>query len=439
MKSAVRKLEGFLEIAVLSVVYYLVWRYFYRNLGFRYYGKGKYVLTGVYAFLILILFLYCDGFKYGHNKISDVTISQWISIVIINVITYFQICLMLNHMVNILPIVLLIVVDALLAFGFVYFYTYIYHRLYVPKHMLMVYGNENAVTLKLKMDTRPDKYRVEKLLSVEEKLERIQEEILKYDAVIINDVSAQDRNDILKFCYREGVRSYVVPKISDIILGGAEDITLFDTPLLLVKGRGLTIGQRFIKRMMDIAFCLIALIPGLPVMLIIALAIKMDDHGPIFYRQERVTRNGEKFEILKFRSMVVDAEKEGIPIPATDGDPRITKVGKVIRATRLDELPQILNILKGDMSIVGPRPERVEHVEMYMEEIPEFIYRYKVKGGLTGYAQIYGKYNTNAYDKLRLDLIYIENYSIVLDIKLILMTLRIMLKPESTEGFDKAV
>lgn len=147
---------------------------------------------------------------------------------------------------------------------------------------------------------------------------------------------------------------------------------------------------------------------------------------------------GRTFQILKFRSMIVNAEAEGKSIPATENDPRITKVGRVIRATRLDELPQILNILKGDMSIVGPRPERVEHMKKYTEKIPEFVYRTKVKGGLTGFAQIYGKYNTSAYDKLRLDLIYIENYSLMMDIKLILMTLRVMLRKESTEGFDKA-
>ena len=137
--------------------------------------------------------------------------------------------------------------------------------------------------------------------------------------------------------------------------------------------------------------------------------------------------------------MIVDAEKPGQSIPATDKDPRITKVGNIIRATRVDELPQILNIIKGDMSIVGPRPERVEHVEEYERLIPEFGFRLKVKGGLTGYAQIYGKYNTTPYDKLRLDLMYIENYSLLTDIKLILMTIRIILKKESTEGFDKTL
>lgn len=188
---------------------------------------------------------------------------------------------------------------------------------------------------------------------------------------------------------------------------------------------------------MDVVICLVAMVVAAPIMLVVAIAIKLEDGGPVFYKQGRVTRDNKVFDILKFRSMIVDAEKGGISIPATDHDPRITKVGRVIRATRIDELPQIINILKGDMSIVGPRPERVEHVEKYTQEIPEFGYRLKVKGGLTGYAQIYGKYNTSAYDKLRLDLMYIENYSLALDIKLILMTLQIMLKKESTEGFDQ--
>jgi exopolysaccharide biosynthesis polyprenyl glycosylphosphotransferase len=221
------------------------------------------------------------------------------------------------------------------------------------------------------------------------------------------------------------------------VIRGATEICLFDTPLLLVRGRGLTVTQKVIKRALDILLSVIAMIVASPIMLLVALAIKCEDGGPVFYRQDRVTLNGKVFSILKFRSMIVNAEKDGKSQPATGRDPRITKVGNIIRATRIDELPQILNILKGDMSIVGPRPERVEHVEKYTQELPEFTYRLKVKGGLTGYAQIYGKYNTSAYDKLRLDLMYIENYSILLDIKLILLTIRIILKKESTEGFEK--
>ncbi|MBR6552118.1 MAG: sugar transferase, partial [Clostridia bacterium] len=200
--------------------------------------------------------------------------------------------------------------------------------------------------------------------------------------------------------------------------------------------QGLTIEQRAAKRFMDIVLSLIALILFSPLFVIIALAIKLYDRGPVFYKQKRATKDMRVFDILKFRSMIVDAEKDG-PKPATNNDSRITPVGKVIRALRVDELPQILNILKGDMSIVGPRPERVEHVEKYSKEIPEFTCRYKVRGGLTGYAQVFGKYNTSAYNKLKMDLMYIQKYSLALDIKLIIMTVKILFKKDSTEGFKE--
>ena len=231
---------------------------------------------------------------------------------------------------------------------------------------------------------------------------------------------------------------YAVPKISDVLIRGAEDIQLFDTPLVLIKSTGLSRAQRFVKRILDIVLSGIGLLITWPFLLLIALAIKIEDRGPVFYRQRRATRDYREFDILKFRSMIVDAEKFGESIPATGKDPRITKVGRFIRAIRADELPQLINILKGDMSIVGPRPERLEHVRKYAEEVPEFGYRLKVKGGLTGYAQVYGKYNTSAYDKIRLDLMYIEHYSIWLDLKIILLTLRIVFQKESTEGFDVA-
>jgi exopolysaccharide biosynthesis polyprenyl glycosylphosphotransferase len=288
------------------------------------------------------------------------------------------------------------------------------------------------------METRPDKYHVTKLIPVEDGFESICEQIQAFDAVIINDVPAQIRNDIIKFCYCHQIRTYVAPKLTDIIVRGATSINLFDTPLLLVKGNGLTPIQRIIKRLMDLIICLPVAIIAAPFMVLTAIAIKLEDGGPIFFKQRRATLGGKEFDILKFRSMIVDAEKEGFSIPATGKDPRITKVGNIIRATRIDELPQLLNIIKGDMSIVGPRPERVEHMEAYGKEVPEFDFRLKVKGGLTGYAQIYGKYNTSPYDKLRMDLMYVENYSFFNDIKLILMTLRILMKKESTEGFDKA-
>ena len=438
VKSLIRNLEGFFEILILAIAYYVIWRQEYDNGLFpAYFGYGKYVLTGVYALLVLVLFSAFDGFKFGYLRKIDALLSQWISLFIANFITYWQLCLIANKLISVVPMLMLMLVGAVIALICVVFFNWLYHRIYVPKNMAMILGRDDAVTLKFKMETRPDKYHIGKLIPVEDGFDSICQQIMDYDAVIINDVPAQIRNDILKFCYRHEIRTYVTPKLTDIIVRGSTSITLFDTPLLLVKGNGLSPLQQIFKRIMDLVICVPVAIIALPFMLLAALAIKLEDGGPVFFKQKRATLGGNTFEILKFRSMVVDADKIGNQAGATSNDPRITKVGKFIRATRIDELPQLLNIIRGDMSIVGPRPERVEHMEKYGAAIPEFDFRTKVKGGLTGFAQIYGKYNTSPYDKLRLDLMYIENYSFVLDIKLILMTIRIMLSKDSTEGFDK--
>jgi exopolysaccharide biosynthesis polyprenyl glycosylphosphotransferase len=439
VKNLIRSLEGILEILILSLAYYITWRRGYDGDLFpAYIGYGKYVLAGVYGLLVLVLFFAFDGFKFGYLRRLDSLLSQWISLFIANFITYWQLCLIANVVITPVPMLILMVITAAIALVCVCFFTWLYHRLYVPKNMAMIIGRDDAVTLKFKMETRPDKYHIGKLILVEDGFDSICEQIVNYDAVIINDVPAQIRNDILKFCYQNHIRTYVTPKLSDIIVRGATSITLFDTPLLLVKGNGLTPSQRIFKRALDLLICLPAMLVAAPIMLLVALAIKLEDGGPAFYEQERITLNGKPFMIVKFRSMIVNAEKAGVPQLAQEHDPRITKVGRFIRATRLDEIPQILNIIKGDMSIVGPRPERQSYIDQFTKETPEFTYRTKVKGGLTGFAQIYGKYNTSPYDKLRLDMMYIENYSFALDIKLILMTLRIMLSKDSTEGIDVA-
>ncbi len=435
-KGFVRVAETLLEVLILTLVYYAAWKKGYDLAYFEY--KGKYLLMGIYGALLYVFFQNSDCTMFGQLQRIDLVIGQIISLFIVNVITYAQLCLIGNGLLPPWPIVGLTVVDMVIAIVMIYVYTNLYHKLYAPHDMLLIYGNKRGVGLKIKMDSRKDKYNISKLISIEEGYDAIIGEIPKHDAVILNDVPAEMRNDILKFCYRYRVRTYVAPKLTDIMVRGAKNITLFDTPLLLVKGTGLTPAQRVAKRAMDIVLSALGLIVLSPVLLAVAAAIKLEDGGPVFYKQKRLTRGSREFEILKFRSMIVDAEKYAGAVLATEDDPRITKVGKFIRACRLDEFPQLLNILKGDMSIVGPRPERKILADEISKDIPEFAYRLKVRGGLTGYAQIYGKYNTSAYDKLRLDLMYIENYSLLLDIKLIILTLRIIFSKESTEGIDKA-
>ena len=436
MKGFVRVAETLLEILILTLAYYIVWMKGYDLAYFAY--KGKYVLMGVYAVLLYALFLNSECTMFGQLHRGDLIMGQIISICLVNAITYLQLCLIANGILPLAPMLALTGADIVIAIVLILLYTSLYHRLYAPHDMLLIYGHRRGVELKIKMDARKDKYNISGLISSDEGYDKIIQEIPKYDAVVINDVPAQLRNDLLKYCYRYRVRTYVSPKLTDIMLRGARNITLFDTPLLLVKGTGLTPAERVAKRAMDILISAIVLLILSPLMLLIAAAIKLEDGGPIFFRQKRLTRHGREFDILKFRSMVVDAEKYAGAVLATDNDPRITRVGRIIRPFRLDELPQLINILKGDMSIVGPRPERKVIADEYCKDIPEFAYRLKVRGGLTGYAQIYGKYNTSAYDKLRLDLMYIENYSLLLDIKLMILTIRILFSKESTEGVDKA-
>ena len=256
------------------------------------------------------------------------------------------------------------------------------------------------------------------------------------NAVVIWDINEKDRNIILKFCYAHSIRVYVMPKISDVILVGSEELHVFDTPILLTREYSLSMEQRFIKRSIDVICSLILLVVTSPLMLLTALAIKLYDGGPVLYKQVRCTTGQREFYIMKFRSMRTDAEKDGVARLAQKGDKRITPVGKVIRKCRLDELPQLINILRGDMSFIGPRPERPEIIAQYMEVMPEFAFRMKVKAGLAGFAQVYGKYNTSPYDKLKLDLTYIENYSVWLDLKLMLLTLKVLFWPDSTEGVE---
>lgn len=312
----------------------------------------------------------------------------------------------------------------------------IYRKIFPPLRLLEVYGDYKH-GLHRKVNGVKYKYRVAEMVHYSIGEDGIKEKMGQYDAVLISDVPSYYKNKILKLCLDNDKRVYLVPKISDIIVRYSEELNVIDTPLLLCRNTGISYFESIVKRACDIMLGGIALIVLSPIFLVTAIAIKLEDGGPVFYKQERCTINGERFMILKFRSMIVDAEKDGRPHPAGEKDPRITKVGNVIRAFRIDELPQLINIISGTMSIVGPRPERVEHVEMYTAEIPEFTFRSKVKGGLTGYAQVYGKYNTTALDKLKLDLIYIMNYSLLLDLQIIFETVKILFQRESTEGFSE--
>jgi exopolysaccharide biosynthesis polyprenyl glycosylphosphotransferase len=304
--------------------------------------------------------------------------------------------------------------------------------------MLAVFADdEQGKTLIRKMSKIPERFKIERGVSLNRNtVEEIKELIDGYEAVILSDFEKSVKDELLRYCYSNEKRVYLLPSSTDIIVNNSATIQIFDTPVLMCRARGLTTEQEVIKRVMDIAVAVVGLLVAWPFMLGFALAIKIEDGGPVFFKQNRITKDGKVFNVLKFRSMIPDADKNEVK-GTVDNDDRITRVGKIMRPLRIDELPQLLNILFGDMSLVGPRPERIENVYQYTKVYPDFDLRHRVKGGLTGYAQIYGKYNTSPEDKLNMDLIYIEQYSLLLDLKLILMTIKILFMKESTEGFTE--
>lgn len=403
----------------------------------RFWDRGNWAVIGMYGLYLFFFTQVFGGYRIGYNRITEMVLSNYIAVVCTNVVEYFQLCMIMNDYVPVHPVGVLMVVELIFILPYVYMVRKIYIQMYPPRKMLVIYGDYSPDNLIAKINTRKDKYDVCGTVSYTIGYEKLFKMIHQYQGIVIVDVPAQTRNDIMKYCYQESIRTYVAPKISDVILRGAEDIHMFDTPLLLSRNQGLMITQRFWKRTMDIVLSLVGLILVSPFMLITALIIKLTDGGPVFYTQERLTRDGKVFKILKFRSMRTDSEdKSGARLAMKDDD-RVTPIGKIIRAIHFDEIPQILNILKGDMSIVGPRPERQEIQDQYAESIPEFPLRLKVKAGLTGYAQVYGRYNTTPYDKVKMDIAYIENYSLWMDIRLIMMTLKVLFQKENSEGVDQ--
>lgn len=437
-KKLIRSIIVILLVACETIIFMHYWINIYNKYTvFPFFQKGHWMMAAMYI-IYQIIFLYIfGGLKVGYLKKANIIFSQVLAMLGSNVIIYLQIVLLSVRFVNIVPMMKATLVDICVVVIVAIISESIFRKLFPPRELIVLYEDYDPDEFIKKMNSRKDKYIIKQKLNVSDGLDKIKKDIIQSQGVVIYDVHSELRNVILKMCYENDIRAYSTTKISDILIRGAESLHLFDTPLLLYRNNGLNFEQRFAKRTMDIVVSLLMLIITSPIFLCAAIAIKMYDGGPVFYRQARYTLNGKVFNIYKFRSMIVDAEKDGKSQPATDHDPRITPVGRVLRATRLDELPQLIDILIGNMSLVGPRPERIEHVDKYSEDIPEFKYRLKVRGGLTGYAQLYGKYNTSPYDKLQLDLIYIQNYSIFLDIRLIFMTLKIMFMKESTEGFSE--
>ncbi len=428
-------LMAFLIVAVETGIMTYVWVCYYNTeLPKAYYFWGHILIAAVYMLILFMVSAMYGGLKIGSYRMLELLFSQGFSTLMTNVLFYVIVCLLAYHFPSVLPLIAGMIIQCIFIGIWILVATYIYRALFPPLDILLVYDGKTKDLFVDKVKTRRHQFTIAATMQANEDLQSIYDEIDRHEAVMMWDVSTVVRNKLFKYCYERSVEVYVMPKIMDIILRGSQTLHFFDTPLLLTKSSPIEVEQLAAKRLFDIVFSLILLIVLSPFMLLTALLVKCYDGGPVFYKQIRCTRGGREFQIYKFRSMIVAAEQDGVARLATKNDDRITPIGKIIRKVRIDELPQLFNVLSGEMSFVGPRPERPEIIEKYTEAMPEFTYRTKVKAGLTGYAQIYGKYNTLPYDKLKLDLYYIENFSVWLDLKLIIQTVKILFTLESTEG-----
>ena len=431
------------HLGLTLAMFYVAWLYFHygrlsgmNKYGFRY---NYYVLAG-YAVCVAFFNRTYNSYLLGYSRIRSLVFAQFLAQLFSSGIMWFIVCLAWKHWDDPLVFFILLILQLILDAVWSYFANGYYFKLYPPKKTILIYRNELDKKRFGSIQGKP----TERLYKVVEEFQydgysfkAIRDRLEGYEAVFVAGVHSRCRNGIAKYCKEEGIAGFFLPHIGDVIMQEARHIQSFDAPVLFVTRSQLNPEYAILKRVFDIASSGVALILLSPIMLITAAAIHFYDGGPAIYKQVRLTKDGREFQIYKFRSMRVDAEKDGVARLSTgDNDDRITPIGKIVRKCRFDELPQLWNIFKGDMSVVGPRPERPEIARQYYEFLPDFKLRLQVKAGLTGYAQVYGKYNTDPYEKLEFDLLYINDMSPLTDINLIFATFGILFSKDSTEGFE---
>ena len=421
-------------------IFLFVWYTYYNFEMFRsHWLRGCGIMILIYMVLYFYFARLYRAWKIATYPIGETIFSHFLSFGFADLIEYIACCLGARKYVDLLPGVLALIVQLLIATILITITKNVYMRNVPPLPTLVIFGENGADRLKGKLEYKyAHLFDIKQMVSADVPKDELKKKIEECDTVILYRVSAEIREKLIEYAVSMKKKLYVAPAAGDYEFEGFSRRNLIDTPMMKFEYYYDDEIKQFFKRALDIIFSVFFLVLFSPAFLITMVAIKIEDHGPVFFRQDRVTKNDKVFSILKFRSMRVNADQPGEVNPyRAGGDPRVTRVGNVIRKFRIDELPQFINVLKGDMSIVGPRPERVEHVQKYCEETPEFAYRTRVKAGLTGLAQIYGKYNTSAYDKVLWDIQYIENQSILLDLRIVMLTVKTMFTPESSEGFDE--
>lgn len=399
--------------------------------------ESRYYLyvAALYGVLLYLFDRTYNAYLVGFMSPGDLAYSQSLSSTLSLLIVYTLTALAWTRFYNIAPFLLLLLCQILLNLIWSHFITNLYFKLIPTKKTVVVYGKEEDLLRIGEIKDNPRKFSLDTYIR-EDALMDFQQTLEGYEAMFVIGINAALRNQLAQHCAQRGIQGYFLPDVGDVLLSGARHIQSYSVPILNVERKVPAPEFLFIKRCFDILASLLGLAVASPFMLLTALAVWLYDRGPVFYTQTRLTKDGKLFHMIKFRSMRVDAEKDGVARLTTEGDERITPVGRLIRAIRMDELPQLINILKGDMSIVGPRPERPEIASQYTKEFPAFALRLQVKAGLTGYAQVYGRYNTDPRDKLEMDLMYINKMGIFTDMMLIFGTLRILFVKESTSGIQ---
>lgn len=441
----ITKIGTFVIVVFEFLIFSMTWYLDYNDRMFRTFRQ-----EGFWGCLFIWLMIYlwlCNlyrAFSFASTAVGETVFSQFISFGIADFVLYIICVLLRRGFVSLESGIFCVIIQ----FGFACIAVIVIKRILmqkmIPSKTVVFYGtNYNARTAeefaKRLLQKYSHMFEIEDIIGELDDMAAVQATIDQHERVVLLGVKYECRKELAKYCIDTHKMFYFVPEIEEIIFMNCDTKNLLDTPLKRYSFSNERAGYRFAKRAIDVVASFVLIFLLSPIMLLIAIAIKAEDFGPVIFTQKRVTKDEKVFSIYKFRSMVVDAdnvEKYGVR-PTTENDPRITEVGKVIRKFRLDELLQLFNILKGDMSFVGPRPERIEHVQKYEAELPEFKYRHLVRSGLTGYAQVYGKYNTSAEDKLKFDLLYIMNASLFMDFKLFLLTVRTVFQSESTDGFKK--
>lgn len=424
-----------LNIICLTIPFAGCWYGYYSGqMKDGFYNRGNLLMIALFMFVYFLFARIYNAFLISVNRISEMIYSQVLAALITDGISYLIIALLVKGFPNIIPGVMAIAGQIVMSLIWCFLAHRWYFRSFPPQKTMIVYDVREGMEKLIDQYDLECKFEVTEILQVTDVINHL-ERLNTIETVFLSDIHSHERNIILKYCIEHRIQVYVIPRVGDVLMSGAQQVHMFHLPMLRTGRYNPQLEYRILKRLADLLIAGVATVILSPIIIITAIAIKAYDRGPVFYSQIRLTQDGKEFGVLKFRSMKVNAEKDGVArLSSGENDPRITPVGRIIRKCRIDELPQLLNILKGDMTIVGPRPERPSIAAEYEKVMPEFRLRLQAKAGLTGYAQVYGKYNTTPYDKLLMDLMYISHANLLDDLFIMFATVKILFMPESTEG-----